>query len=116
MLRLVSDENLRGAIIRGLRRRAPDLDLVRVQEVGLRQADDPTVLEWAASERRILLTHDRKTIPRFAYDRVDLGQFMPGVFVVSNQLSVGQAIEEILMVAESNSEEEWRDWVTYLPL
>ncbi len=49
MLRLVSDENFKGEIVRGLRRRLPDLDLVRVQDVGLREADDPPILSWAAA-------------------------------------------------------------------
>ena len=35
MLRLLSDENFDGKIIRGLFLRQPNLDLVRVQDVGL---------------------------------------------------------------------------------
>lgn len=70
MLRLLSDENFRGEILRGLRRRLPDVDVVRVQDVGLAGADDPAILAWAASEGRILVTHDRNTIPEFAYERM----------------------------------------------
>jgi predicted nuclease of predicted toxin-antitoxin system len=62
MLRFAADENFNNNIIRGLLRRQPELDIVRVQDVGLRGADDPTVLEWAAQEGRILLTHDVATI------------------------------------------------------
>lgn len=43
MLRRVSDENFNGDIVRGLRLRRPDLDLVRAQDVGLEGADDPCV-------------------------------------------------------------------------
>jgi predicted nuclease of predicted toxin-antitoxin system len=39
-------------------RRQPDIDIIRVQDVGLSGEDDPIVLEWAAQEGRILLTHD----------------------------------------------------------
>jgi hypothetical protein len=46
MLRLVANENLNNDIIRGLLRRQPDLDIVRVQDTELSGADDPTVLEW----------------------------------------------------------------------
>lgn len=52
MLLLAADENFNNDIIRGLLRRKPDLDIVRVQDVGLSGADDPTVLEWAAQEGR----------------------------------------------------------------
>ena len=79
MLFLVADENFNNDIVRGLLRIKPNLDIVRVQDVGLFSADDPTVLEWAASQDRILLTHDVATITKYAYDRVNLGKYMPGV-------------------------------------
>jgi predicted nuclease of predicted toxin-antitoxin system len=82
VLRLVSDENFDGNIVRGLLARFPGLDLVRVQDAGLQRAPDPDILEWAASQGRILLTHDWKTVPGFAYDRVAGGEPMPGVLVV----------------------------------
>ena len=44
MLRLLADENFNGDIVRGLLRRRPELDLVRIQDVGLTGADDPSVL------------------------------------------------------------------------
>jgi predicted nuclease of predicted toxin-antitoxin system len=94
VLRLVSDENFDGDILRGLFRRRPDLDVVRVQDVGLRTSPDPAVLEWAAAEGRILLTHDRDTMPGWANRRVQAGQVMPGVFLVSDHMSLGQAVEE----------------------
>ena len=66
MPRLLADENLNNDIVRGLLRRKPDLDIVRVQDVGLSGADDSTVLAWAAQQGRVLLTHDVTTITRFA--------------------------------------------------
>jgi predicted nuclease of predicted toxin-antitoxin system len=77
MLRLVSAENFNGDIVRGLLFRLPDLSLVRVQDVGLEQAIDPVVLAWAAQNDRIVVTHDRATLPRFAYERVVAGESMP---------------------------------------
>ena len=73
MLRMASDADFNGDVLRGLFRRRPDLDLIRVQDVGLRTADDETILEWAAGGGRILLTHDRTTMPNFAYQRVTGG-------------------------------------------
>ena len=52
MLLLVSDENFNNDIVRGLLRRKPDLDIVRVQDVGLRGEEDPVILEWTAQEGR----------------------------------------------------------------
>ena len=45
MLRLLIDEDVHGDIVAGLRRRHPTLDLVRVQDVGLRSTPDPIILE-----------------------------------------------------------------------
>ena len=44
MLRLLADENFNGDIVRGLLLRQSDLDIIRVQDVGLAGADDPDVL------------------------------------------------------------------------
>ncbi len=116
MLKLVSDENFNADILRGLYRRRPDLDVVRVQDVGLSGTSDPDLLAWAAVEGRILLTHDRDTMPNFAYDRVRAGQPLPGVFLVSDLMPVGQAIAEILLAVECPGPEECRDLVRFFPL
>lgn len=78
MLRLAADEDFNGDIIRGLKRQTPDVDIVRIQDVALGGADDPTVLAWAAQEGRVLLTHDVTTMTRYAYERVKSGLPMPG--------------------------------------
>jgi hypothetical protein len=57
MLLLAADENFNGNIVRGLLRRQPALDIVRIQDVELSGAEDPVVLAWAAQEGRVLLTH-----------------------------------------------------------
>jgi hypothetical protein len=116
MLRLAADENFNSDIVRGLLRRKPTLDIIRVQDVGLSGANDPTVLEWAAQERRVLFTHDVSTITRYAYERVRAGQTMPGVFEVSRAVPIGRAIEDILLLAECSREGEWEGQVHYLPL
>ncbi len=61
-LRIAIDESVDGDLLRGLRRRLPLLDALRVQDSGLSGADDPTVLAWAAREGRVLLTQDVKTM------------------------------------------------------
>jgi predicted nuclease of predicted toxin-antitoxin system len=69
-VRFVADENFNRRIVTGLLRRIEDLDLVRVQDVGLAGGDDPTVLGWAAEHGRVLLTHDAATIPDCALARL----------------------------------------------
>jgi predicted nuclease of predicted toxin-antitoxin system len=73
MIRFVLDENFNGKIVRGLRIRNPDVDMVRVQDAEIMGADDPTVLAWAAQEGRILLTHNIDTMTNYATERITLG-------------------------------------------
>ena len=74
------------------------------------------VLEWAARENRVLLTHDVSTITKCAYDRVRLAQSMPGIFELNRSIPIGHAIEDILLIAECSLENEWQGQVRYLPL
>ncbi len=115
-MRLLTDENFNGDIIRGLLLRQQDLDIVRVQEVGLAGHDDPEILAWAAVNDRILLTHDRATMPDFAYQRVAAGYVMVGVFVINDRFSVGRAIDEIMLMAACTEQFEWRNLVIHVPL
>ncbi|MGH7225669.1 MAG: DUF5615 family PIN-like protein [Gemmataceae bacterium] len=116
MLRLATDEHIDRALIRGLLSRQPDLDIVRVQEASLLGADDRDLLAWAAAEGRILITHDRNTMPGFVYARIRAGEAMPGVFIVDDQLPLGKAIDELLILAVCSEDEEWRDQVVYVPM
>ena len=116
MLRLAAYENLTNGIIRGLMRNNEQANIVRIQDVGLLGADDPRVLAWTAAEDRILVTHDSRTIPHYANQRTEVGLSMPGVFIVPRFLSVGQAIDELLLLCECSSTAEWEGLVLYLPL
>ncbi len=112
MLRFLADENFNNQIVRGILRRNPDVDIVRVQGVGLTEADDPTVLKWAAQHQRVVLTHDVATMTDFAYERVWAGQAMPGLFEASRLGWVGDRGN----FAECSLEGEWEGQVRFLPL
>lgn len=116
MLRLLSDENFNGDIVRGLFLCLPDLDLQRVQDAGLEETEDPVILEWSVANNRILLTHDRATIPEFAYARTVAGKLMPGVFVVHDRMPIRHAIDELLLIETCSEQAEWAGLVVYLPL
>lgn len=116
MLRLLADENFDNDIVRGVLRRTTQIDLIRVQDVGLAGVDDPEILAWAAHENRILLTHDVETITKFAYERIAAVLPMAGVFELRQSVPIGIAIDEILLIAEYSDQHEWASNVHYLPL
>lgn len=116
MLKYAADENFSGAMVRGLERLAPELDIVRVQDGEMYRADDPEMLAWVAGEGRILLTHDIKTVPGHAYDRVRAGKPMPGVFAIPQDAPVGRNIEDLRMAALASEPGEWEGRVEWFPL
>jgi predicted nuclease of predicted toxin-antitoxin system len=116
MLSLLADECLDGQVLRGLRGMRPQIDIVRVQDVGLRTQPDELILEWAAANGRILVTTDRGTISQPAFARVTESLPMPGVFILRRGASVHDAIHELVLVDECSEQTEWTDRVVYLPL
>ena len=115
MLRFAVDEGFNLDIVKELRRRNPDLDVATVQERGLRGADDPAILAWAASEGRVLLTSDRRTMPAPARQRMANGE-TTGVIIVPWTLSIGRAVEDIELLAGASVEGEWERRMEFLPL
>src|SRR5438309_10261063 len=112
---LAADEHCNGNIVRGLFRRQPALDLVRLQDVGLAGAEDPVILAGAAPAGRVLLTPEGSTITRYAYERVQAGAPMPGVFEVRRALPNGQAIGAIPLLAASRLGGAWEGPGRYSP-
>jgi hypothetical protein len=66
--------------------------------------------------RRILVTHDIKTIPKYAYERIAARLPMPGVIVVPKEFPIGQAIEELLTIIECSEQSEHENQVVHIPL
>jgi hypothetical protein len=116
VLRFAADHNFNELILLGLLRQRPNLDVIRARDSDLAQAHDRRILEWAADERRVLLTQDARTLPRFACERIAGGLCMPGVIEVRRRLPVGVAIEEILLIGECMDAGEIEGRILYVPL
>lgn len=116
MLRFLADQDLDGDILRGLLRELPQLDVLAAHQVGLSEAPDPDLLHWAAAERRVVLTHDRRTMPDHAAGRIHAGLPMCGVVVIPRRLSPRQVIEDLVLIATCSLEGEWENKVQFLPL
>lgn len=117
MIRLLTDNDFTGRIYRGVLRRHPDFDVIRVQDIGLADAADPDVLAWAAENDRIVATHDRSTMIGFAEDRIGAGEPMPGLFVANSAAAaVGPVIDDLLLIDATSEQAEWAGRVVFLPL
>jgi len=112
----VADENFNNELVRGLRRRLPSVDLVRLQDEGLTGAPDPEVLNWCAAQQRLLLTHDASTMPHHLVERLAQGRTGAAVLIVRGPYSQGQIIEDLVLIATCSDLSEYLDRCTYLPL
>lgn len=116
MLRLLFDQNFDKDVLRGLQRRIPELDAITAYDAGLSEADDPSLLAWAAAENRIVVTHDRKTMPTHAGDRMNAGERVAGVFIFSVGLPIQTVISELEILITCSELDEWENRVVNLPL
>jgi hypothetical protein len=116
MLRYLADEDFDNRILRAFRRREAVVDWIRVQDVGLSGHDDELVLQFAAENQRVVLTHDVSTMSAAAYRRVERGDRMPGLIVVPHHMGVGRAATELIYLAKESAPDEWEAQVIYLPL
>ena len=110
------DEDLNGRIVRGVRRRISDLDSRTVPETDLPQATDPAVLDWAADQGRVVITHDHRTMRSCAEDRLRAGRPMAGLILVPQTAPLGQVIDDLVLIAEATTAEEWEGTIVFLPL
>ena len=74
------------------------------------------MLAWAAQESRILITFDVNTVLDAAYQRASEGPPMPGVIAIPWNVSLGQAIEDVLTLAVASLPNEWEGQIVFLPL
>jgi len=114
--RFVADENFDLRIIRILRQRIPDLDVVEAQAAGLRALHDTVVLAWAADAGRVLLTHDQDTMLGYAHARLLAGVALPGLVYVPWDLPIARAVEDLVLLIQASRDDEWEYRVHYLPL
>ena len=115
-VRFLFDEDFNGHIVRGFRRRQPRADTRTVREAGVEGADDPIVLKWAAAHRRLVISHDRRTMTAAARSRIREGLPMTGLVLFRQDCPVAVAIEELELVSEVSTAEEWHDVIAFLPL
>ena len=113
--RFLADENFNVKIIAGLLRREPSIDFQTAKAAGILGVPDQEVLATAAREGRILVSHDRETMPAH-FNRYIGDSTSAGVLIVSQNIAIREAIEEILLVWAASDADEWGNRLGFLPL
>ena len=115
-IRYLFDEDFNGRIIRGVRRQTTTLNTLTIREIGLKEATDPAILEWAAAEGRVVVSHDHRTMRAYAEERLRVGLSMSGLILVRQDYPLGQAIDDLVLIGETTTAEEWQGKIVILPL
>jgi hypothetical protein len=113
--RFQADADFNEEIVSGLLRNHPELDFQTAQEAVIRGLPDPEVLARTADDRRILVTHDRRTMPSHFADFIQRRE-SPGVIIISQRVSVRRAMDELTLVWDASEAEEWTNLIVELPL
>ena len=111
--RFLADANLKKAIIEGVRRREPSINFLTAEEAGLRGVPDPEVLQLGASEKRILVSHDFRTMPAHFGDFI-ASQQCAGVFLIAQSKPIGAAVEALVEIWALSEADEWVNRLDYL--
>lgn len=98
----------------GAIRRQPNLDFQSANEARFEGLKDPEVLAIAARDGRVLVTHDRKTMPT-EFCQFIISPMSSGVLILSQNLPIGEAIDAIILVWEASTAEEWIDRIMTFP-
>jgi hypothetical protein len=113
--RFQADADFNHKIVIGIRRREPSVDFLSAHQGGVLGVPDPEVLRIAAESARILVTHDRRTMPghfaRFCETRSS-----PGLIIVSQDLDLGAAIEDLLLIWLATDASEWVEQLGFVPV
>jgi hypothetical protein len=110
-----ADADLNEDIVTGILRRVPEIDFQTATEAGLQGLKDENVLAVAALEERILVTHDRRTMPRHFAEFVGQNRCW-GIIVISKKLEISIAIEEIILIWAASRAEEYLNSIRQLPI
>jgi len=111
-----ADADVDARIVEGVLRREPSIDFQSYHEAFEDGTADSEILQHAASENRILVSHDVTTMPGHFARFVEHEGASPGVLLIKQTVPISIAIEELIMIWTASDHDEWRDRITWLPL
>jgi len=114
-IRFQADADLKHAIVAAVLRREPGIDFQTASATGLEGLKDTEVLSVGARDGRILVSHDKRTMPHHFSEFIKT-QTSPGLLIIPQHLALASAVEELLLIWFASSADEWIDRVSHLPL
>jgi uncharacterized protein with PIN domain len=113
-VRLYFDVHVPSAIADGLRLRG--VDVLRAQEDGASEFEDPLLLDRATELGRVLFTQDKDFLREAKRRHSSKETFSGIIYVHQLSLTIGESITDLEIITKGSSPDEWTDRVEYLPL
>lgn len=112
------DENVDPLFRKALQSRQPNMVVWKVGDPGAptKGTLDPEILDWCEDNSFVLITNNRKSMPRHLADHLDRGRHIPGIIELNSDMSIGDTIEELILIWEVYGMDECRDVILYMPL
>jgi hypothetical protein len=114
--RFLADHDLNEHIVHGVGRREPAIEFLRARDVELHERPDAEVLEYAADNQLIVVSHDVNTMSAEAYTRIRAGAPVAGLLMVKQSEPVGRVIDDMILIWSASEMMEWQNVVAFLPL
>lgn len=116
--RYLLDEHVHPDYRRELLRREPGLEVWLIGDPGAptRGTPDPEILQWCERAGFILVTSNRKSMPRHLTDHLAQGGHVPGILTLNPDMGMGEVIEQLLLIAGAAHADEYQDQIVYLPV
>ncbi len=110
-----ADADLNQAIVTGVIRQQININFQSATEANLEGLKDPAVLELSAQQKRILVTHDRRTMPT-EFAAFVVNKHSSGVLIVSKKIPINIVINDLVLIWSVSTSQEWLDRIAEIPL
>jgi hypothetical protein len=116
-IRFLLDENLEPKLKIATLRLSPIVDILRVGDHGVPPLStaDPDLLRFCEVAQRILVTADRTTMPDHIDAHLADGGHFWGVCLLRDGFSIYRIAQELVLIAEASTLEEWRNRIEWIP-
>ena len=114
-IRFQADNDLKFAVVKGVRLREPSVSFASAAEAHFDHLSDPEILDHAAKDERVLVSHDRQTMIDHFRFRLASGKSSPGLVLVSQGVPIGLVVESILTLWAVSSPEELSGQIYHMP-
>ena len=118
MRKYLLDEHVGESLRKGLHAHYPDIVVWRIGDPTAPPIGtlDPEILVWCGAHGFSLVTNNRESMPDHLRDHLAAGRHVPGIFTLNPNMSIGETIEELVLIWGAAQPDEFADQINYLPL